>query len=70
MSTASAAAEVVLKDPGPQVYHVRGVSGATVMGNGDVVLIINPVMLAQAQLGESFEGRTLASRSGGPAVRR
>jgi chemosensory pili system protein ChpA (sensor histidine kinase/response regulator) len=33
--------EVVVKNVGPQVSRVPGVSGATVMGNGDVVLILN-----------------------------
>ena len=34
--------EVVVKNVGPQVAQVRGVSGATVMGNGDIVLIGKP----------------------------
>ena len=39
--------EVVVKNVGRQVARVRGVSGATVMGNGDIVLILNPGLLAQ-----------------------
>ncbi len=39
--------EVVVKNVGRQVSRVRGVSGATVMGNGDIVLILNPGLLAQ-----------------------
>jgi chemosensory pili system protein ChpA (sensor histidine kinase/response regulator) len=38
--------EVVLKNMGPQLARVNGVVGATVMGNGDIVLIINPVQFA------------------------
>ncbi len=40
--------EVVVKNVGPQIAKVRGVAGATVMGNGDIVLIINAVVMAQA----------------------
>ena len=40
--------EVVVKNVGPQVARVRGVAGATVLGSGEIVLIINPVALAQA----------------------
>ena len=39
--------EVVVKNIGPQLARLAGVSGATVMGNGKVVLIINPVELAR-----------------------
>jgi chemosensory pili system protein ChpA (sensor histidine kinase/response regulator) len=38
--------EVVLKNMGPQLARVNGVVGATVMGNGDIVLIINPMQFA------------------------
>ncbi|MGC1439432.1 MAG: Hpt domain-containing protein [Burkholderiaceae bacterium] len=39
--------EVVVKNAGPQVARVAGVAGATVMGNGEVVLIVNPGQLAE-----------------------
>lgn len=39
--------EAVIKKIGQQLSHVPGVTGATVLGNGKVVLIINPVQLAQ-----------------------
>jgi len=39
--------EVVVKNIGPQLARVTGIAGATVLGNGEVVLIINPVQLAQ-----------------------
>jgi len=38
--------EVVVKAVGPQLARVAGLAGATVLGNGDVALIINPVALA------------------------
>jgi chemosensory pili system protein ChpA (sensor histidine kinase/response regulator) len=39
--------EVVVKNIGPQLARVPGIAGATVLGNGRVALIINPVPLAQ-----------------------
>ncbi|MGB8339770.1 MAG: Hpt domain-containing protein [Burkholderiales bacterium] len=39
--------EIVVKNIGPQLARLPGVSGATVVGNGKVVLIINPVELAR-----------------------
>ena len=37
--------EVVVKNIGPQLARVIGIDGATVLGNGQVVLILNPVAL-------------------------
>ena len=39
--------EVVVKNIGPQLARVPGIAGATVLGTGEIVLIINPVQLAQ-----------------------
>jgi chemosensory pili system protein ChpA (sensor histidine kinase/response regulator) len=39
--------EVVVKNIGPQLARLSGISGATVLGNGRVVLILNPPQLAQ-----------------------
>ena len=39
--------EVVVKNIGPQLARMIGIAGATVLGSGDVVLILNPVPLAQ-----------------------
>lgn len=39
--------EVVVKNIGPQLARMVGIAGATVLGSGDVVLILNPVPLAQ-----------------------
>jgi chemosensory pili system protein ChpA (sensor histidine kinase/response regulator) len=36
----------VVKNIGPQLARVIGVDGATVLGNGQVVLILNPIALA------------------------
>ena len=38
--------EIVVKALGPQLARVPGLAGATVLGNGEVALIINPVALA------------------------
>ena len=39
--------EVVVKNIGSQLARVPGISGATVLGTGEIVLIINPVQLTQ-----------------------
>jgi len=39
--------EIVVKSIGPQLARVPGVSGATVLADGGIVLIVNPVALAQ-----------------------
>jgi chemosensory pili system protein ChpA (sensor histidine kinase/response regulator) len=38
--------EIVVKNIGPQLARVIGVDGATVLGNGQVVLILNPIALS------------------------
>ncbi|GHU04367.1 hypothetical protein FACS1894158_04520 [Betaproteobacteria bacterium] len=44
--------EIVVKNIGPQLVRVIGVDGATVLGNGQVVLILNPVALSTRVLTE------------------
>jgi chemosensory pili system protein ChpA (sensor histidine kinase/response regulator) len=39
--------EVMVKNIGPQLARLSGIAGATVLGDGRVVLILNPVQLAQ-----------------------
>ena len=39
--------EIVVKNIGPQLARVAGVAGATVLPDGGIVLIVNPVQLAQ-----------------------
>ncbi len=43
--------EIVVKNVGQQLARVIGVDGATVLGNGQVVLILNPVALASRTRG-------------------
>jgi chemosensory pili system protein ChpA (sensor histidine kinase/response regulator) len=50
--------EVVVKNIGPQLARVSGISGATVLGNGEIVLIINPVQLAQRVSVAAFDDAT------------
>ena len=38
--------EVVVKNIGPQLARVPGIAGATVLGTGEIVIILNPVPLA------------------------
>ncbi|MCG2583460.1 Hpt domain-containing protein [Massilia sp. TS11] len=38
--------EVVVKNIGPQLARMAGIAGATVLGSGDIVLILNPVAMA------------------------
>ncbi|MGZ3184493.1 MAG: Hpt domain-containing protein [Telluria sp.] len=38
--------EVVVKNIGQQLSRMAGIAGATVLGSGDIVLILNPVSLA------------------------
>ena len=39
--------EVVVKNIGPQLSKLPGIAGATVLGTGEIVLILDPVALAQ-----------------------
>ena len=47
--------EVVVKNIGPQLARVAGIAGATVLGNGEIVLMINPVALAQRAVVPAFD---------------
>ncbi len=42
--------EIVVKNIGSQLASVPGIAGATVLGNGQIVLILNPVQLALQQV--------------------
>ena len=39
-----------MKSTGPLLARIGGISGATVLGSGEIVLILNPVLLAQRAL--------------------
>jgi chemosensory pili system protein ChpA (sensor histidine kinase/response regulator) len=42
--------EIVVKAIGPQLQRIAGITGATVLGTGEIVLILNPVQLALREL--------------------
>ncbi|WP_042887528.1 Hpt domain-containing protein [Cupriavidus necator] len=44
--------EVVVKHIGPHLARLEGIAGATTLGDGEIVLIYNPVVLAQRFVGE------------------
>jgi chemosensory pili system protein ChpA (sensor histidine kinase/response regulator) len=52
--------EVVVKAIGPQLARVPGVAGATVLADGAIVLIVNPVVLAARVRARSEQTRPLA----------
>jgi chemosensory pili system protein ChpA (sensor histidine kinase/response regulator) len=58
--------EIVVKSVGPQLARVAWIAGATVLADGSIVPIINPVVLAQRSVGgaASFEATTLVPRVG------
>jgi len=56
--------EVVVKAIGPQLARVPGVAGATVLADGRIALILNPVQLAQRSRGAARRETTQPS----PAV--
>ena len=49
--------EVVVKNIGPQLARVSGISGATVLGNGEIMLIINPVQLVHRETPHAAAGQ-------------
>jgi len=53
--------EIVVKNIGPQLARVPGVAGATVLADGGIVLIINPVQLVQ-------HARLVSERAAAPAA--
>lgn len=58
--------EVVVKNAGPQYARMVGYSGATVLGDGEIVLILNPVALAARS--PLVEGDDTPLRLATPAV--
>jgi chemosensory pili system protein ChpA (sensor histidine kinase/response regulator) len=48
--------EIIVKNAGPQLTRVVGMSGATVLGDGEVVLILNPVALAARAMAHDEAG--------------
>ena len=61
--------EIVVKTIGPQLARLAGIAGATVLGNGQVVLILNPVNLVyrEASAAESIAAAVAAKAAAAPA---
>ena len=61
--------EVVVKNIGQQLSRMAGISGATVLGSGEIVLILNPLPLAQKMEHEMLRApRLLQENSDHPQV--
>jgi chemosensory pili system protein ChpA (sensor histidine kinase/response regulator) len=58
--------EIVVKNTGPLLARVAGITGATVLGTGEIVLIINPVILAGRE--PAAQTRTAAAQAAAPAA--
>ena len=59
--------EMVVKNIGPQLSRMAGVAGATVLADGAIVLIVNPVQLAEIARGPMT--RTATPELSGKATR-
>jgi len=53
--------EVVVKNIGPQLSRMIGIAGATVLGSGEIVLILNPVPLALRAAQENVRAPRMAA---------
>ena len=60
--------EVVIKNIGPQLSRMIGISGATVLGSGEIVLILNPVALSLHGAGRAPAPDGNAAGSAGSAT--
>jgi len=57
--------EVVIKSLGNHLRHVQGIMGATLLGDGRVIPILNPVDLVRGDANSATTARTTANRTGG-----
>ncbi|MDR0564597.1 MAG: Hpt domain-containing protein [Azoarcus sp.] len=53
--------EIIVKNAGPQLTRIVGMSGATVLGNGEIVLIINPIAMMSREIIYNQIGRPTTS---------
>src|SRR5262249_13749157 len=62
--------EIVIKNIGPQLARVPGITGAAVLGTGETVLILNPVLLAQRaeEISKSGVTQPVPAADAAPAV--
>lgn len=60
--------EVVVKNIGPQLSRMIGIAGATVLGSGEIVLILNPVALAMRAAQQSVRTARLGPNDSAPSM--
>ena len=60
--------EIIVKNAGPQLTRIIGMSGATVLGDGEIVLILNPVALASRSLAQADADSDANSPAGAAAT--
>ena len=60
--------EVAVKNIGPQLARVPGMTGATVLADGEIVLILNPLVLAEREQQSLSATRTWAEAIGSQAA--
>jgi chemosensory pili system protein ChpA (sensor histidine kinase/response regulator) len=53
--------EAVVKNIGPQLARLPGIAGATVLGHGEVVLILNPLQISQSLFTSAVAGKPVAA---------
>ncbi len=56
--------EAVVKNIGPQLARVSGVAGATVLGSGQIILILNPVALSLMSAASAATSQDAANAGG------
>jgi len=61
------AQEIVVKTVGPQLQRIPGITGATVIGSGEIVLILNPVQLALREISSAKSEMTTGEAAPQPA---
>ncbi|MBM3344704.1 MAG: response regulator, partial [Betaproteobacteria bacterium] len=55
--------EIVIKNIGPQLARVPGITGAAVLGSGETVLILNPVVLSARYLAAQALAQQIDARA-------
>jgi chemosensory pili system protein ChpA (sensor histidine kinase/response regulator) len=55
--------EIIVKNAGPQFVRLHGYTGATVLPNGEISLILNPVVLAGRQGGSTLDSDLQAQQA-------
>ena len=60
--------EIVIKNIGAQLARLPGLSGATVLGTGEIVLILNPVQLLARHAASNALARSMSDEERHPAM--